>query len=179
VNEPYVPLPPSLAARPRDLHRGLPIPFVSQHERGGRSVVDFVGVNVERALRCADEQLCGLCGWPLGYWIAFLGGPKSAALLQYTDPPMHEDCAFAALKLCPHIAIQRHHRAPEHRVADDTWTPLGWTERKPDRWMLCSTRRFEHRLHYGSVLFLPAPFKRVGTFRYDENGALIEERRYS
>jgi hypothetical protein len=176
MTEPYVPLPPSLAARPRDLRRGVPIPFVSEHERNGQTVVDFVGVNVERAMRCADEQLCSLCGWPLGYWIAFLGGPQSAARRQYTDPPMHEDCALAAIRICPHIAIRHHQRAPEHRTADRTWIPPGWVEDKPDRWVLGITRSFEYGLYYGSVVFQPAPFKRTHTFRYDKNGILTEER---
>lgn len=177
MNEPYVPLPPNLAHRPRDVHRGVPIPFVSEHERSGQTVVDFISVNFERAMRCADEKLCGLCGWPLGYWIAFLGGPKSAAARSYTDPPMHEDCALAALRICPHLAVQHHRRAPDHRVAGDTSTPPGWVEDKPDRWVLGISRSFEYGLYYGSVLFHPAPFKRTRTFRYDEIGVVTEERR--
>jgi hypothetical protein len=47
----------------------------------------------------------------MGYWVAFLGGPRAAELLRYTDPPGCPGCLRSAVRLCPFIAIERHRRA--------------------------------------------------------------------
>src|SRR5689334_6324150 len=84
-------LPPGLAARPRDPRRGLPIPPVSLHPdptTGAEdAMVDFTTVNMATATGLAADRLCSLCGQPIGYWVAFLGGTRAAALMRYTDPP--------------------------------------------------------------------------------------------
>ena len=165
-------LPAGLAARPRDTKRGVPIPYVSVHDDGedGQQRVDYVAINGARVLECARDRLCGLCGQGLGYWIAFLGGPRAAEHRRYLDPPMHEECARAAIALCPHIAVHRHTRAPDHRVHDDATTPADFDESKPDEWVLGVTRSFELRATSNSLQFLPAPFKRIHRFTYAGNG---------
>jgi hypothetical protein len=82
-------LPPSLAARPHDPRRGLPIPPVNVHPdpRTGAPAVDFTTLNTTTAIRLAGDRRCWLCGQTMGYWCAFLGGPRAAELRQYTDPP--------------------------------------------------------------------------------------------
>ncbi|MFB7126229.1 hypothetical protein [Kitasatospora sp. NPDC056273] len=126
-------LPPALAARPRDEKRGLPIPVVNMHDGG---VVDFVTLNGTAALRLALAKQCSLCDEPLAGPVAFLGGPMSAEAGHYSDPPMHEACAQAALTLCPHIARPHARRAGERRVAEDASIPVGFTEEKPEEWVL-------------------------------------------
>ncbi|MBO1413197.1 hypothetical protein [Streptomyces sp. FH025] len=126
-------LPPALAARPRDEKRGLPIPAVNVHDGG---VVDFVTLNGTAALRLAHGRRCSLCDEPLAGLAAFLGGPMSAEMGYYSDPPMHEACAQAALTLCPHIARPHARRASARRVAEDTSIPVGFTEEKPEEWVM-------------------------------------------
>ncbi|MFJ6776798.1 hypothetical protein ACIQOV_38560 [Kitasatospora sp. NPDC091257] len=125
-------LPPALAARPRDEKRGLPIPVVNMHD----GAVDFVTINGTVALRLALGRRCSLCDEPLAGPAAFLGGPKSAESGYYSDPPMHEACAQAALMLCPHIARPHARRASERRLIEDASIPVGFTEEKPEEWVM-------------------------------------------
>ncbi|KKF02907.1 hypothetical protein A5739_24320 [Mycobacterium colombiense] len=170
-------MPAALAARPHDPRRGIPIPFVNETDDGG---VDFAAIQATRVLQCARERLCGSCGQPLGWWVAFLGGPESASQRAYLDPGMHPDCAVSALSLCPHIARRQHRRAPEHRLATDVITPDTMTETKPQRWVLGICRDYDAtivaaRTPQAHVLFLPRPFKRTRTWSYTPEGRLTEQ----
>jgi hypothetical protein len=65
-------VPPSLAARPRDARRGLPIPPVNLYpDPDGRpgGYVDFTTINTATSTRLATERRCSLCGEPMGYWV--------------------------------------------------------------------------------------------------------------
>jgi hypothetical protein len=167
-------IPESLARRPVDPKRGLPIPLVSEYEgEDGSTLVDFTAVNGETALKVAAERRCGLCGEDLDYWVVFLGGPRSAASRMYVDPPMHPDCAEAALILCPHIANPKLARAAKHK-AGDVITPDGFQDEKPQTWILYLTRSYESHVHKGAPLFVAAPAKQLRRFEYDEDGALRE-----
>ncbi|MFJ4189407.1 hypothetical protein [Kitasatospora sp. NPDC089509] len=126
-------LPPGLAERPRDPRRGLPIPVVNERPDG---TPDFVVLNGEKALRMASLHRCSLCGLPLGGPAAFLGGPVSAKTGHYSDPPMHEACAEAALTLCPHIARPHARRASERQLPDDVTVPVGFTLERPEEWVM-------------------------------------------
>ncbi|WP_371517645.1 hypothetical protein [Kitasatospora sp. NBC_01300] len=132
TNKDLTDLPPALAARPRDEKRGLPIPAINVHDDG----VDFVVINGEAALRLALADWCSLCGTPLEGPAAFLGGPMSAQTGCYSDPPMREACAQAALTLCPHIARSNARRAGERRVAEDSAVAVGFTLEKPEEWVM-------------------------------------------
>jgi hypothetical protein len=83
-----VDLPPRLAARPRD-RRGLPIPPVNLHPDPATGVlkVDFTTINTTISTDLAAQRRCSLCAGEIGYWVAFLGAPWAAELMQYTDPP--------------------------------------------------------------------------------------------
>ncbi|MFJ6380161.1 hypothetical protein ACIQI7_09190 [Kitasatospora sp. NPDC092039] len=126
-------LPPGLAQRPRDLRRGLPIPVVNERPDG---CPDFAVLNGAMALKMAGLHRCSLCGRPLEGPAAFLGGPVSAKSGHYSDPPMHEDCAEAALTLCPHIARPHARRASERRISDDATVPVGFTLERPEEWVM-------------------------------------------
>jgi hypothetical protein len=82
-------LPASLAARPHDIRRGLPIPPVNVHSDPvtGAPAVDFTNINTTISTDLAANRQCSLCGIEMGYWVAFLGGPRAAELMRYTDPP--------------------------------------------------------------------------------------------
>src|SRR5439155_21703240 len=82
--EPPADLPPRLAARPRD-RRGLPIPPVNLHPNPaiGAPRLDFTTISTD----LATDRRCSLCSGEMGYWVAFLGGPRAAELMHYTDPP--------------------------------------------------------------------------------------------
>ncbi|WP_099020845.1 hypothetical protein [Mycolicibacterium palauense] len=177
MNRPEPALPAALAARPHDRRRGLPIPFVNETPDGE---VDFAAIQASQVLRCARERLCGSCGQPLAWWVAFLGGPESATQRAYLDPGMHPDCAEAALTLCPHIARRHHRRAPEHRLAAGVITPDTMTETKPQRWVMGICRDYEARIvaprsAQAHVLFLPRPFHRTRTWSYTAAGHLTED----
>jgi hypothetical protein len=64
-------LPDSLAARPRDPKRHLPIPPVNLHpDPSTRApVVDFTTVNTTTATSLAINRRCSLCGRPMEYWV--------------------------------------------------------------------------------------------------------------
>src|SRR5690349_14547277 len=106
-------LPASLAARPRDPRRGLPIPPVNLHSDPdtGEGAVDFTNINTTISTDLAANRRCSLCGAEMGYWVGFLGGPRAAELMRYTDRPGCPDCLRSAVHLCPFIAIERHRRA--------------------------------------------------------------------
>jgi len=168
-------LPPALAARPRDARRGLPVPPVNLHPdpATGAPVVDFTNLNTTVSTRLADARRCSLCGNEIGYWAAFLGGPRAAELMRYTDPPGCVDCLQAAVILCPHIAIERHRRARADRPGAGI-IPPGSHGDKPARWILGVTRRYrtlflpEHRFS----VYLPAPFRTIHTYTYDADGRI-------
>lgn len=86
---------------------------------------------------------------------------------------MHEPYADAALRSCPHIAIDHHRPAADHRVDASISTPTGWQADKPSIWQMGIERSFRYEIGTEHVVFFPAPFKRLWTFGYDA-GSLAE-----
>lgn len=168
-------VPAALAARPRDPRRGLPIPPVNVHPGpdGAPSAVDYTTINTVTSAELAAARRCSLCGDPMGYWVAFLGTPRAAELLRYTDPPGHSECMTAALMLCPHIASARHRRARTDRPGGGV-TPPGTHGTKPDGWTLGLTRSYRSVFvpAYGFTVYLPAPFRTVRAYVYGPDGRL-------
>ncbi len=93
-------VPEQIARLPKD-SRGFPIFFGIQGPKEGQH--DFRLMNMANVRRCIKERLCGICGEKLGYWIAFVGGPKSCTTRVFSDPPFHVECAEFAFKVCPYI----------------------------------------------------------------------------
>ena len=168
-------MPASLAARPRDARRGLPIPPVNVHPSpdGTGTHVDFTTINTTISTRLAAERRCGLCNEPMGYWVAFIGTPRAAELLRFTDPPGHPACVTAALTLCPHIALERHRRARADRPSAGIMPP-GAHGAKPDGWTVDITRTYRSMFvpAHGFTVYLPAPFRTVHTYVYGPDGQL-------
>jgi hypothetical protein len=145
------PLPPTLAARPRDERRGIPIPFVHEYDDGS---YDLGTLNPRRAVQCALSRVCAICAQSLGFPLAFLGDAAAAERRAYTYPPMHVPCAEAAVRLYPPPEPAQRGPAPGPRVMLTTGS---FELERP-------TRRGE------PVLFRPAPGE-VRTLDTDGSGA--------
>jgi len=173
------PMNDRLAARPLCPKRGIPIPAAQLVNPDGSA--NFAAIDGPKALHLAENRLCGVCSCDIGYWAAFLGGPRNAQHRSYLDPPMCLPCA-AAVRLCPHIARQRVPRRPDGFTSEaDVVTPHGFIEDKPTRWGLYITRtwtvhRSRHDATHATYRFEPAPAKTVRWFVY-VNGRAVEQGR--
>jgi hypothetical protein len=168
-------VPASLAARPRDARRGLPIPPVNVHTAPGGGTgthVDFTTINTVTSTELAAARRCSLCGDLMGYWVAFLGTPRTAELMRFTDPPghprLHARCAGAvpAHRVCTAPARPRP-PAPRRGVI-----PPGSHGDKPTGWTLGITRQYRMLPADGFTVYLPAPFRTVHTYLYGPDGRL-------
>lgn len=177
-----------LGSRPLDPKRKLPIPYVNEFDDGSH---DFTVINGMKSLEVGRNGRCGLCNEQLEHEVAFLGGiPKEDGMGVYTDPPMHEECAAEATRLCPHLRLQRMARVPEHRInaALNIKTGPSWVETKPAAWYLTIWNGYRMSIIEGVLCYLPGvPVKdplsqgitqptRVRTFDYNEQGLLEENR---
>jgi hypothetical protein len=164
-------LPAALRERPFDVRRKIPVPYFNTDPEGR---VDFTGIDYGKAVECGVNRLCGLCGKPLTYWIAFVGGPLSLANRTYSDPPFHQECAKAAMALCPFLRVQSHRRTPEEKFGDDSWHAPEADMNKPVEWIIGVTRDYRMMPHAGGILFLPKPIHHLTRYRYNDNGILEE-----
>lgn len=94
-------LPPVLAERPTDPSAGVPVPFVCERDDGPPSVA---ALNRRRVIQCALSRICGMCALPLGNPIVFVGTAAEADRNDFRIPPLHLECANAALTLYPALA---------------------------------------------------------------------------
>lgn len=100
-------IPARVARLERD-PRGYPIPwFVHRPPHGA---IDFRVMDPERFALAVKQRRCWVCGEPLGKFLAFVGGPLSAAQRLYADPPSHLECAEFSAKVCPFLTIPTAHR---------------------------------------------------------------------
>lgn len=148
------PLPQWLANRPRD-RRGYPITYVTAIRPDG--LPDFTELDGARRLECIRDGLCGLCGDPLRYWRAVIGGPAVIRLRLTLDPPMHVECAiFAATDRsagCPFLlktGTARYSKPAEPEMSE-----------RPSRMFLATTRSHQLERDAFDVLARCAAFKNV------------------
>jgi hypothetical protein len=155
-----------LARRPYDERRKIPVPYFNVMEDGS---VNYTGINAHTTIKCGKENLCGICSEPLTNWIAFIGGPVSLANRTYADPPLHEECALAAVKYCPHINRRAHRPTKDEKYdPDTTWKPPQGD--KPDEWIIAITRNFKMVPYQGFVVFKSGTIARTMKFAYDDTG---------
>lgn len=125
-----IPVPEDMRDMPRDLLRGFPILFSQTPPIDGWEPSteghDFRIVIVERVQECVTKKLCGVCGKPLGYWIAFVGGPLSIKNRAFVDPPMHTECALYAVQVCPFMVS----RSVPRREDGPIWGKVSADERQ-------------------------------------------------
>jgi hypothetical protein len=149
-----VPMPENVAKRPRD-SRGYPYLFMLGEEQ-------FRGILPARMAACIRGKLCGICGQPLGYWIAFCGGPQSCENRAFTDPPFHPECAEYAYQVCPYILTGSYDRSTRpDAVAAAQIDPVG-TLAAVERMGIYITRSYRALgLSSGAIIFEPAPAKSI------------------
>lgn len=167
-------LPEDMKSLPVHIRMGLPIPVVNTF---GWQDYDFTTINGGMALKLAQRKLCGICGKRFEH-AAFLGGPKSAEARTYSDPPMHEECALAAVTLCPHIARKNMRRATDAHTRDDAITPEAMTLVKPDEWVMYVCEEYkifidgaEDQRH---AIYQPQDNLYIRSWRYNDQGTLEE-----
>jgi hypothetical protein len=97
---PDTPMPERIAVLPRD-DRGYPITYVTLM-RDGKP--DFKVTDFRKRQDAIMRRLCAICGQPLEYWMAFIGGPASCRSRVFFDPAMHVECAEYSSKVCPFLA---------------------------------------------------------------------------
>lgn len=172
------PVAAAVAALPVCPKRKLPIPFSAARDDKRPEVGMFTVADPVKVEQCHRYRLCGVCGGGLGYWIAFVGGSGSASpgTGAYQDPPMHEECAEAAMRLCPYIAKRRvPRRTPPVDVLAAHDSDYFIADKPSDGrpWVMVITRRYRTQFEKtkdGSMirLFLPDHSKiRFRRFEYD------------
>jgi hypothetical protein len=165
-------LPPRLDARPK-AKDGKPIPYVQAFYPDGTP--NFTLLDPHKVAIAAKDRLCGLCGEKLTYWIAFIGGPKSWEGRMFLDTGMHEDCAEAAMFLCPYIFLPKTNRSK--KAEKEGVAPDGFVGEKPSHWLMGITRDYVAEMiktRSGPMLvFAPAPWKRTRMFKW-QGGKLQE-----
>lgn len=155
-----IPVPKLLQSRPRD-ERGYIITYVTFINPATKKP-DFRIVDAIKVLRCIEERLCGICGTSLGKLCVFIGGPESVANRCFSDPPMHEECARYASKVCPYLANSKakhhpfDHSAPEFKGQTIIENPIAGVVR-PDKLALYFTRKFRRILIAHDKNSKPAP----------------------
>ena len=94
------PLTDRIAKLPID-ERGYPVPFFVAWIDGKP---EFRAADQEKHKRCLQDNLCWVCGQPLGSFKAFTIGPMCAINRTTSEPPAHLDCAQWSVKGCPFLA---------------------------------------------------------------------------
>lgn len=146
-------------------YEGKPVPYTTFRDEEG--VPDW-GVTVqERWHECIQHRLCGFCGQPLGYWIAFIGSDQACRLRLFFDAAMHEPCARFVLKECPYFNGTQltGDTNSSDRLArqDDTAEIIQIDEPPRDKVQigLYITRDYKTVLSRGRLFIKPAPARSV------------------
>lgn len=93
------PVPKRFFSLKRDA-RGYPVPFMMMQDPPSQVTHDLSRLSI-----CYKESRCALCGMIITdrkYWVT--GGPAVARNRLISDPPMHEECARYAIKVCPFLS---------------------------------------------------------------------------
>jgi hypothetical protein len=93
------PLPPRMKRLPVDA-RGYPVPWFVHWENGAP---DFRVVERSKMYTAHREQLCWVCGEPLGKFLAFTVGPMCVINKTSGEPPSHRACAEFSARGCPFL----------------------------------------------------------------------------
>jgi hypothetical protein len=133
------PLAERIAALPVD-ERGYPIPFFVSWIDGKP---DFRIADSRKHSRCIKENVCWVCGQPLGKFKAFVIGPMCAINRTAGDPPAHLDCALWSVKGCPFLTKPKMHRR-EDEISDACKGNVGGIliERNPGVSMIWTTKTY-------------------------------------
>jgi hypothetical protein len=97
------PLPERIKSLPVHTN-GYPIPYFVQYYDG---IPDFRVMDPKKLIRCAQNNLCWICGQPLGRHKAFSAGPLITVFGASAEPPSHKDCAVFAAQACPFMLLPK------------------------------------------------------------------------
>ena len=98
-----IPMPERIARLPRE-RRGFPVPYIAEQHQDGSPNLGMV--DSAMSAHCHELRLCSICGEKLApAERTFITGPSCVFGSDYgcDDPPMHEECAHYALRVCPHL----------------------------------------------------------------------------
>lgn len=160
-----VPLPATIADLPRD-PRGFPIPVVTPRGSGEPA---FGGISSPRLIVCGGNDLCGVCGAPLGdeVWVVSDGEDVSeeamaAALAKgvpvrnmapQAEAPLHFECGLYAAAVCPFLAHPTARRTEDSVVdARGSLRPERLQLRKIEGFELVESADFGFGFLHGRVL---------------------------
>jgi hypothetical protein len=161
-------IPEKMKDLPRDERRKVPVPLMNEEPDG---TPNFLVVSNDTVIGCGRDRCCGICGKPLDYWIAFVGGPISARNGAYTDPPFHRECAQAAMHFCPHINRRQHRRSPDEKMPEGSWKSDGAVEDKPAQWVIGLTRDYK-MIPWGRGVLFRCSVRHQLVYEYDDDGIL-------
>jgi hypothetical protein len=99
-------VPSRMAGLPRDKH-GRVVPWFVASIDGQP---DFRVIREDGISLALREQICWLCGKPMGRFTAFVIGPMCAVNRVTAEPGSHTDCALYAAKACPFLSNPRMQR---------------------------------------------------------------------
>lgn len=156
MNQPLPALPARIAKLPRD-HRGFPIPwFVAELDDGSR---DFRVADARKAVKAFRNNLCWVCGEPLGRFKVFVIGPMCVVNRVTAEPPCHHDCATFSAMACPFL-IRPRMRRNENDLPEGHTEPAGqFIKRNPGVSCVYITRDYKlfNAMGGGSLVKLGAP----------------------
>lgn len=154
-----VPMPEAVAALPRDA-RGYPTPFFVA-VIDGKPDPRISDGRKKRA--CVERRLCWICGRPIVFPFAFIGGPLSFKNRAYAEPPSHAECAHYAAQVCPFIVGETLRRGVNDKKVEELnldTTPGGVWDR-PERWAVVECHAYRCHVVQGDVLFEVIDRRRV------------------
>lgn len=144
-----IPMPDRIAALPVS-DTGYPIPAFVAEVNGVR---DFRIADQKFMARAVKQNLCWVCGQPLGRMFAMTLGPMCAINRTISEPPSHKACAIFSVMACPFLSNPRMMRngvdLPEVRVAPGG-IPIA---RNPGAVAVWMTRTYSVRPEFGANLF--------------------------
>jgi hypothetical protein len=121
-----IPMPPAVAARPRD-DRGYPVLAITPWEDGAPR---FAATGTARSYICAVERLCSICGTPIDagpVWRVVSGaeadaiaeaGPSFRNAAPTVEAPGHRACMLYAAVACPYLALPTARRGVDSVLLD-------------------------------------------------------------
>lgn len=134
------PVPPRMASLAVD-HRGYPVPYFVKIINGEP---DFRVLDLDRLYRCANLDLCQICGTKHDKIVWFVAGPTFVMNQSSAEPPMHRECAEYALKTCPFMLYPKAERAKKALPEDAGFNySLGNVVlKKPPVFAMCGTEHY-------------------------------------
>lgn len=136
-----LPLPKRLRTRPRD-SRGYPIPFIVLIDKSGQP--QFTINDTRSVSQCITKKLCSICGKRFENGVWFVGGSRCFMHQHgaFLDPPMHNECAEYALRVCPFLAAPRYSGRLDDRKLKPENTPDNMVLVRQDHMLPAQPERF-------------------------------------